>query len=280
MALIKEHIRKSFWFNLLVVIGLSTLLYITFFVTLHWLTHHGEEVLIPDLRGKDAMAAITQLKAMHFEVAVDSTYEPTAKPLSVLKQVPDTGSYVKTGRTVFLTFNMMIPPRIPMPSLVGLTYRSAEMLLKNNKLFVGDTFLVPDIAGGAIKEQHYKGKEIATGELVPQGSKIDLVIGNGLGNTEHNVPDVTGMNVEMAITVLNQYNLQALPFPKNEMTQISDTNSAIIVDQTPRAMSDKGDPNRIKEGDIIELYIEQYPTDGDVNQPDNTNKEKPVKDKK
>lgn len=276
MPLIKEHIRKSFWFNLLVIVLLCAILYITFFITLHWITRHGDEVKIPDLRGKDATEAIAQLKAMHFEVAVDSTYEPLAKPLSVLKQVPDTGSMVKTGRTVFLTFNMLVPTRIPMPSLVGLTYRSAEMLLKNNKLFVGDTTMVPDIAGGAIKEQRYKGKPIPTGELVPQGSKIDLVIGNGLGNTEHNVPDVVGMNVEMAITILNQYNLQALPFPKDNLTEISDTASAIIVDQTPEAMNDKGDPTRIKEGDIIELFIEQYPTDGSSAR-DNTNRNKNVR---
>lgn len=277
MALIKENIRKSFWFNLLIVLLLCLILYIMFFLTLSWVTKHGQEVKIPDLRGKDINTAKDLLKQMHFEVALDSTYEPLAQPMSVLKQVPDTGSMVKTGRTVFLTFNMVVPPRVPMPNLVGLTYRSAEMLLKNNKLFVGDTALVPDIASGAIKEQHFKGSTINPGDLIPQGSKIGLVIGNGLGNTEHDVPNVVGMSVEMAITVLNQYNLQALPFPRNELTQISDTGSAIVVDQAPKATGDDGQTVRIKEGDLIELYIEQYPTDSDP-KTDNTNKGKNVKD--
>src|SRR5579871_3894810 len=125
----KENIRKTFLFNLAIVLLLFVLLYTSFFAALHWLTKHGEEVVIPDVRGKSVSQAISQLKAMHFEVYVDSTYEPAFKPFTVLKQVPDTASIVKEGRTVFLTVNMLMPPFIPMPSLVNLSFRSALMML-------------------------------------------------------------------------------------------------------------------------------------------------------
>ena len=273
----EKNIRKSFLFNLAIVLSLCAILYMSFFGMLHWLTKHGEEVKIPDLNGKDMNAAITLLHSLHFEVNVDSTYEPAFKPLVVLKQVPDTGSIVKEGRTVFLTVNMLTPPRIPMPNLVNLSLRSAEMLLRNNKLLLGDTIYKPDIAAGAILEQRYKGQTINPGELILQGSKISLVIGNGLGNLEWDVPDVTGLAVDDAMTILNQYNIQPIFSVQDQMTEISDTSSAIIVDQDPRALNDKGGVNRIKNGNIITLVINQHPNTTDIKGGGNTTGGKDVK---
>jgi beta-lactam-binding protein with PASTA domain len=266
----KGKIRQSFWFHFLIVLSLCLILYMSFFATLHWVTKHGEELVIPDVRGKDINTAIAELKRMHFEVYVDSTYEPALKPLRVLKQVPDTGSVVKEGRTVFLTVNMVTPPHVPMPNLVNLSYRSAEMLLHNNKLLVGDTSHVPDIAAGAVKEQLYKGREIRPGEMITQGSKISLVIGDGLGNTEFDVPDVTGMTVDEAMTVINQYGLQPIIVANDGMSEINDTASATIVDQEPQAMNSAGMPNRIKEGNFIDLKIEQNPSREEIHT-NNTN---------
>ena len=245
---------------------------------LHWLTKHGEEVKIPNVGGKDMTEAIALLHKMHFEVSVDSTFEPAFKPLVVLKQVPDTGSIVKEGRTVFLTVNMLTPPRIPMPNLVNLSLRSAEMLLRNNKLLLGDTIYKPDIAAGAILEQRYKGAVINPGELILQGSKVSLVIGNGLGNTEWDVPDVTGITVDEAMITLNQYNIQPILVVADELSQISDTSQATIVDQEPRAGSDgNGGVNRMKMGSIITLRISQNPHPEDIHTSNNTNPSKSVK---
>lgn len=273
----KESVKKSFLFNLGIVVSLCIVLYILFFATLHWVTRHGEEIKIPDIRGKDMNTAVAQLKAMHFEVNIDSTYEPEAKPLSVLKQVPDTGSIVKQGRTVFLTVNMLNPPHIPMPNLVNLSFRSAEMLLKNNKLKVGDTSYRPDIAGGAILEQNFNNAPIRPGEMIAQGSKISLVIGDGLGNTQFDVPPVTGLSVDEAMTILNQYNLQVGIVVTDQLSAITDTASAIVVDQEPADKNANGTTNRIKEGDIITLKIQQNPTKEDIHD-NNNNTPKNVND--
>jgi beta-lactam-binding protein with PASTA domain len=267
----RGNIRQSFWFHLGIVLALFILLYISFFASLHCFTKHGEELTIPNLTGKDVNSAIAQLKAMKFEIYIDSTYEPDQKPLSILKQVPDTASVVKEGRTVFITVNMLTPPHIPMPSLVNLSYRSAAMLLRNNKLKIGDTTYKPDIAAGAILEQLFKRSPIRPGELIAQGSKIDLVIGDGLGNTEFDVPGVTGSTVDEAMTILNQYNLQPIITPADQLSKITDTSSAYIVDQEPRELNDAGTHNRIKAGDIIFLRIMQNPDPMDIHGNNNTN---------
>lgn len=258
----KDNIKKSFWFNFLAVGVIFFVLYVLFFTSLNWITRHGEEIKIPDITGKDLSAAVSQLHEMHFEVYIDSAYEPNEKPLIVLKQVPDTGSIVKTGRTVFLTVNRAAPLEVPMPNLINLSFRSAEMLLHNNKLILGDTIMKPDIAQGAVLQQLYKGKGINPTDMIAQGSKIDLVIGNGLGVTEFNVPDVTGIPYDEGVTILNGSNLQTTAIPSGGM--ITDSATATIIDQFPRALNDAGAPNRIKAGDIVDLTIMQSASPDDI----------------
>ncbi len=285
--LIKEEYKQKFWFHLLAAGGIFTFIYITFFLTLSFLTHHGEQVKIPDLRGKSMDSAIAILKDMHFDIHIDSTFEPTARPLSVLKQVPDTGSIVKTGRIVMLTVNALTALKVPMPNLVNLSYRSAEMLLKANKLFVGDTVYVPDIARGAIKEQRFKGQVIKPGELIAQGSKISLVIGNGFGNTDFDVPDVTRMTVDEALAIINQYNLIPNVYVEQTSGIIADTSTAYIIKQTPRAYTETGERNKIKMGAVIDLSIKQRPDPEDygplpptkAGEGDNASQKNPDEDK-
>jgi eukaryotic-like serine/threonine-protein kinase len=260
----KEKFKNSFLFNLGVVTVLCALLYVLFFASLRFVTRHGEEMLMPDVRGKSMDSVVSMLNSMEFETLIDSTYEPTMRPLSILKQVPDTGSYVKRGRTIFLTVNMLTPPRIPMPNIKDLSYRSAEMVLRNNKLIVGDTTYKPDIATGAILEASFKGKVLTAGDLVLQGSKIDLLIGNGLGNTEWDVPNVTDMTVEEAMIYLNQFNLQPILVSGDPLSPITDTPSSIITDQRPRAFKANGEHNRTKMGDFIDLHIMQHPAPEDI----------------
>lgn len=251
--------KKSFWFHLLIVLALSTILYISFFVSLRYITHHGEELRIPQVIGKDMHTAIGTLQAMTFEVLVDSTYEPKLKPFTVLRQMPDSGSAVKKGRVVFITVNKAIPPQTPMPDLAGsgMSFRSAEMMLRNTKLILGDTLHKPFIAKDAVMQQLFKGKEIKAGELIPMGSKIDLVIGDGLGITQFNVPDVIGMSTMEGSALLSG---NGLIYAVISDGVITDTTTAIIYDQSPRPKNELGAPNRIKAGDIIDLRIKQNPT--------------------
>ena len=272
------NFKTSFALNLGMVIAISMVLYIAFFVSLTCVTHHGKEVGMPGLKGKDMNACIKKLRELNFEISIDSNYEVGVPPLTVLKQIPDSGAVVKSGRTVFLTVSKLLPPLVPMPNLVSLSYRSAEMLLKNNKLTVGDTIMKPDIAAGAVLAQLYKGNPIKPGEMLAMGSKVTLVVGNGMGNTQFDVPEVIRITVDEAVTRLYAYNIQPHLIVKGS-ADIGDTSSAYVVCQFPKARNEQGTPNRINMGDYIELVIVQNPTEDDYdncNKPDNTTTPTPV----
>jgi len=250
--------RDSLLFHLLLMLVVCVILYLVFFASLGFITNHGEEVKVPNVTGQNVTVAVKTLEALGFEVRVDSTYEPQKKAKMVLQQMPEVGEIVKTGRTLFLTVNKSAPPTTPMPNLVNLSFRSAALILQSNRLILGDTTYRPDIAKGAILEQLYNGQPIRPGQMIPQGSRISLVIGDGLGNTEMNVPDVIGMTYAEAVALLSSNNLLVTPVYD---AGIMDTAAFKIYRQTPNSINDLGAPSRIREGDGIDIYIGQDPTD-------------------
>lgn len=253
----KGGFRGSLLFNLLIILVVCTGLYLLFFSSLGFITKHGSEVQVPKVTGNNFEAAKARLTSLGFEVNVDSAYDPTKKPFIVLAQQPEVGAIVKSGRTLFLTINKAEPPMTPMPNLVNLSFRSAEMILKSNKLILGDTTFRPDIAKGAVLEQLFNGKNIAANTMIPQGSRISLVIGDGLGNTEFNIPDVIGMSSAEGLTMLSGNGLQYILHYESDVT---DSASAIIYNQMPSPLNELSTPNRIREGDIVDVFIKQNPS--------------------
>ncbi len=255
--LVKEPTTRKMWFHLLLVLGVCVLFYIVFFSSLAFITRHGDDQKVPNVTGKSVKEAMAILEAQGFEVRVDSTYFPDKRALLVLKQLPDIGDMVKHGRMLFLTVNKSVPPETPMPNLVNLSFRSATLILKSNRLILGDTTFRPDIADGAILEQLYMGKPIRPGQMLPQGSRIDLVIGGGLSN-ELQVPDVIGLTYPEAMAMLNSMGLQYTPIFDAD---VMDTTISKVYKQTPNAISDLGTPSIIRGGDFVDIYVGQSPAD-------------------
>jgi len=254
----RTGITGSLWFHLLLVLGVCVVLYLLFFSSLSLFTRHGDDRKVPNVTGQDVRSAIRILEEQGFDVHVDSTYVPGKKALLVLDQLPDIGDMVKHGRTLFLTVNKSVPPETPMPNLVNLSFRSAALILKSNRLILGDTTYRPDIAEGAILEQLFNGAPVRPGQMIPQGSRIDLVIGDGLGNTELNVPDVIGLTYPEAVAQLSGSGLMLTALFDGDVV---DTASSKVYKQVPNAISDIGAPSRIRQGDFVEIYVGQNPAD-------------------
>ncbi len=249
--------RKSFRFNLLMVFLLCVGLYIFVFLSLGWITKHGDEGPVPNAVGRDLRLVKAEIERAGFDIEVDSSYDPTKKALVVLSQQPAVGSVVKHGRTLFLTVNKKEPPPTAMPNLVNLSFRSAALILKSNHLVLGDTTYRPDIAEGAVLEQRWNGRIIMPGTMLPQGSRVDLVIGDGLGDTEMDVPDVIGMNPDEALAMLAGLGLQYTVVWDGF---VQDSMAALVYLTSPSPLNELAVPNRIHEGDIIDIRVKERPT--------------------
>ena len=270
----RRGIRQSFWFHLLLILVLCAVLYVLFFSSLGLLTRHGDDVKVPSVIGKDVKTAVTMLHGMGFDVEVDSTYEPEQKSQLVLRQSPDVGEIVKNGRTLYLTVNKSEPPVTPVPNLVGFTFRSAVLVLKSNRLLLGDTTYKPDIGIDNVLEVLYKGVPIRPGMLIPQGSKISFVLGSGLGDQVISVPDVTGMTFAEAKETLAGSSIQSTD---NFDDVITDTASSKVYSQVPNAINELGSPNNIRAGDYVELHFKMNPSQEEIDSIKNAGRIKPIK---
>lgn len=251
----KRPLQKRFLFNLGLIICICIILYWIFFASLSSFTRHGQSVPIPKLVGLTLPEAENLTQNNDFNIEIDSTYQPGKKPLEVLAQQPDPGFPVKKGHTMFLTVNKVVPPTIAMPALVNLSYRSALMRIETSKLILADTLMKPDMAQGAVLDQLFKGKTIDAGTPIPQGSAITLVIGNGLGQTKMNVPNIIGMSFPEAVALLSGSNLNYNVIFDGTIT---DTSSATVYMQSPAATDSISQaPNTIGEGMVVTFHVQQ-----------------------
>ena len=259
--------KRSFLFNLLAAILLLAVVIFIFFSSLSFFTDHGESATVPAVIGKPFAEAVSLLENQGFKVSVqDSVYIDSLPPLSVIKQSPEEDEVVKKHRIIFLTVNRKVPPMVEMPDLRGFSLRSAEMYLHSIGLKLGDTSFVPDIAKNAVKQQVFKGRDIEPGDKLPMGSRVDFVLGSGVGDTEFNVPDLVGLTYSEAMGVMNakQIGLGALI----GVDAVKDTTNAFVVKQHPEVITEIEGLryiNRIRSGQMIDLYISVNPPADSLN---------------
>jgi beta-lactam-binding protein with PASTA domain len=250
---LKTITHRPLWVNLLVGLLLIIGLFSLFIISLNWLTNHGKSRTVPAVAGKKFDEAVKLLKNQGFEVVIqDSVYVDTLMPFTVMKQFPDADAVVKVNRNVYLTITRAVPPLVEMPNLVGYSFRSAELVLKNNNLRLGDTSFKPDFAKHAVLEQLYNGSAIAPGTKIRMGSTIDFVLGSGVGESEFAVPGLIGMTYAEAKEMLEANGLVVLPIADRDVT---DTLSAYIYRQEPNRTDDEGKKIKIRTGQMMTLFL-------------------------
>ena len=192
---------KKILIHLSIIFGISIFLGFLFLkVYLPLYTNHGETVSVPDLSGYSFDEAMDVLSSsgLQYEVSPDSGFSTEHPALGILKQIPAANSQVKSGRKIYLTLNARNAPIIKMPNMENMLLKNAQEMLSNLGLERGDIIYVPDIGINVVLEQRYKGVTIREGFEVPKGSKIDLVVGDGIKNQLLLVPNFVGMEEEEA----------------------------------------------------------------------------------
>jgi beta-lactam-binding protein with PASTA domain len=242
---------KPLWVHILTGLGIVILLVVVFLQSLHWITRHDKTLTIPAVTGKSVTDARQLLESKGFEVEIqDSMYNDTARPLSVLRQFPDAEAVVKVNRTVYLTINQAVAPMIDMPNLEGLSFRSAQIAMDQYKLKLEDTIYRTDFAKNSVLEQQYNGQRIKAGSKIPQGSKITLVLGSGLGMEDFSVPDLVGLNYNDAKVLLESNGLTV-----GTVIPAVDPN-AFVGRQNPEHITPDGRVNRIRQGQSVDLWLQ------------------------
>ena len=246
--------KRPLWINLLAGLVLMVVLLFILSIFLGPLTRHGKNKTVPNVMGKSFEEAKKILNNSGFDVEVqDSIYSDTIAKGSVLRQVPDGDAPVKISRTVYLTINRQVPPVVEMPNLKDFSLRNAELQLRNMGLRIGDTSYVHDFAKNTVQEQNYKGAPIAPGTKIQQGSAIDLVLSDGLGETEFTVPNLVGMTFGQAKGFLESNGLSFLSVMPDP--DVTDTSNAYIYWQDPPRIGEDGKHIKIRSGQTMNVRL-------------------------
>jgi beta-lactam-binding protein with PASTA domain len=233
---------------IIIVAGFLFLLNV-FFVTY---TMHGQTVTVPNIEGLSIKEAKNKLNNAGLEFMIaDSTYKNDLPPGQVLDQSPKKGATVKKFRKIYLTVSSVSAEPIKMPNLIDNSRRQAIIILESYGLKLGKENYVPDIAKDAVRGMYLNGKEIKEGSIVLKGSVIDLDLGDGIGDTKVDVPDLLGATLEEALAVLDAYGLQ--PGIISTQGEITDSLSSFIYYQQP----EYGTAYKLAPGDPVNLFIMQ-----------------------
>ena len=232
MSKVVQYLQTpTFRKNLIAAVIAIVCLFLFVYVGLKIYTKHDESIAVPKVKGLHISAAIQALEDAGLEYQIDSVYQMDAKPGMVIEQDPEQGFHVKSGRTIYLTIITQVAPEVAFPNIKDKTLIEATAILKNHNLRIGDTSYVADIARDIVLDAQFAGQSIRNGRMIPKGSRIDLVLGNGLVANEVEIPNLVGLPLNEAKFALSGAGLGLGTVTYDP--SVTDTATAVISVQSP-----------------------------------------------
>ena len=250
----KFLLSKTFLKQLLIISVFAGVLMLGVLFYLKLYTNHDNTIELPDYTGVyiDDVDSLLKAQSLRY-VVIDSIFNKEKQPGSIIDQDPKPGIHVKENRRIYLTIIAKKRKQIAMPYLIDLTHRSAIAKLKGLGLVIGDLSYVPNLAKNAVLKQKVGGKEVEAGKYLPIGTKVDLVLGNGLSQVEVELPFLEGLTYEDAELVLqlSSLNIGLAVFDAS----VTDSTKAVVYRQRPAAREGR----LIKLGRPVDIFLREPP---------------------
>ena len=237
--------------QLIIAIVSVLVLVMVLFVSLRYYTRHGEGKPVPNLKGLSIENAVQLLESEGFRYQIDSVFIMDKKAGLILEQDPDPNTNVKDNRMIYLTIVSSQTPDVNFPDIENKTLVEAQAMLSNYGLKIGDTTYQADIARDAILGFSFAGQGIRIGQKIPKGSRIDLILGDGFGASEVDLPDLIGLTLSEAM-----FSIKGASLTLGSTTYdgvVRDSANAKIIMQTPSFIPDS--LNKISIGTRINLVL-------------------------
>ena len=208
------------------------------------LTRHSVAVNVPDVRQQPFEEAARILRAydLHPETEVQR-FNPNLPRDVVVDQNPVPNTSVKPGRHIYLTLNSGTAPTVQVPSVNGLSLREAKNRIISVGLQVEKT--LPD----SIPAPHpntVTRQDPRPSTVVPQGSSVSLWYSTGLGEAYVNIPNVTGLTIDVAKRLLLEQKLRG-----EVIGEVEDAATQQVMRQSQPAGT------RVREGFEVRLFLQE-----------------------
>lgn len=214
---------KKFKFGLLLILLLG--FFTGFFLSFgkFW---SSVEITVPDVTGKQMTLARQILEDQHLRVTVAETYDASVPVGVVVSQTPEAGTMVKEERAITIYVSKG-GEELEMPNLRGLNQLDAIDKLQQMGLRLGSAYeTFSDEDSGTVISQDPR-----SGTRISKGQTVDITVSKGQKIKKVSVPDVKGVPVDRARTIIEGSSLSVGGTSEQESTQAAGT----VVSQSPAA---------------------------------------------
>ena len=244
-------------------VSLATLVFLAillvFFNYVFSPTKVRQPIKMPDLVGSqaDTLGEFLDKYGLTYKITYEVDNWESKKPHgTILTQTPKRGQEVKAGREVLITIaSEKLTDRVKLPELQG--FDDMVEKLQSLGLDTGKITYHPFLIENVVIHQSYEGDILKPGTLVPKGTKIDLMVGTGLGKVEFEMPNLVGLTLEEA-----KKRLQALQLLLGHTGYAykPDKKSGIVIRQDPKILvNGQGKKRMIRAGEFVDLWMVRNP---------------------
>ncbi len=222
-------------------------------------TRHGQQVKVPDLKGKNVntIASLVQSEGLDYEV-LDSVYMPELALGTIVSQDPEptsvSGVFVKEGRVIRVRVSKRTE-LVEVPALVDKSQRFAENILESRGFKYKTEFKATTESHGAVISQRYKGKAVKVGDKLPIGSLIILTVGRNELSIPVDLPNLVGSTINDARSTLASWPSIQLYITCEDCMTSADTAIARVMHQTPEYIEGA----QIPSGGTITVFASKNP---------------------
>ncbi|MDM8522087.1 PASTA domain-containing protein [Desulfococcaceae bacterium HSG8] len=197
--------------------------------TLTFIIKSEDTVIIPDLVGKEMLYAAELLTDMGLNTEVEGyEYSPGIPKNHVISQEPEPGAEIKKGRDVRIIVSKGVST-VRMPNLKGISIRQTHIILEEKGLCIG----TESVANSeTVKKDDVISQSLRPGANAEQGECVNLVVSAGARPKSYIMPDLKGMLLDEALTMIEEMNLE--PGEIKSVFHIGAPRN-IIAGQEPRA---------------------------------------------
>lgn len=222
---------KLFFRHLLLMALVSVALFWLTIQLLKLYTRHGQFILLPDFTGKPLNELVQYADEKDLKVIViDSLYDETRQPGTILVMDPAGNTGVKTGRKIYVTIVSSTPDFVPMPNLTELSLRQAVETIIQSGLKIDYISYVDGPFFNAVSGQRIGTKPVRAGEMIPRNTKVVIMVESGDGSNRVAVPEVIGMTASEAPYMLFR---QGLNVGRTSLQGDVPLDSARVIRQQP-----------------------------------------------
>lgn len=213
---------------------LLTLLFVFFaiagasaYLTLTFVIESEETVVVPELKGKNAITVLELLSDLGLNTKVtESEYHPDIPENHVLYQDPEPGTVIKKNRDVKVVLSKGTR-KLSVPDLTGVSRQQAEVIIANNGLEAG---VITEAFSQSVKADMVIAHTPAFGREAIRGDRVDLLVSRGPRPQGCVMPELEGKTLDHALAVLEEYGLSVGGIGSEYQSQRP---ANIIVEQAP-----------------------------------------------